>query len=202
LDLDKKDANIKKIAEKALKDEGVLAELLASLKDKDDTIRSNSFEALKYLAEERPEHLYPRWGYVEQLLRDANNYRKFIAVHILARLVKRDNEGRFEKIFDTYYDLLGASVIVAGHVTELSARIVKAKPELEPMITARLLAIDSTTQKHKDLIKAGAIDSFSEYFELIADKGKVIGFVRGLLDCESLKTRKKAKEFLKRFDKE
>jgi hypothetical protein len=37
---------------------------------------------------------------------------------------------------------------------------------------------------------------------LIADKGKVIGFVRGLLDCESLKTRKKAKEFLKRFDKE
>jgi hypothetical protein len=195
LDLDKKEADIQAIAKKAIRDKGLCSQLMQNLLSKKDTIRFNSFEAIKHIAETNPDSLYPHWDFFVELLGDENNYRKFIAVHILARLVKADHEGRFEKILDQYYDLLGASVIVAGHITELSAKIVKAKPKLEPRITARLLDIDSTTQKHKDLIKAGAIDSFMEYYETAEDKEGIIEFVKGQLQSTSPKTKKKAKQF-------
>jgi hypothetical protein len=195
LDLDKKEVDIQAIAKKAVRDEGLFSHLMQNLLSKKDNIRFNSFEILKDIAETNPDSLYPHWDYFVELLSDANNYRKFIAVHILARLVKRDSEGKFERIFDLYYDLLGGSVMVAGHVTELSARIVKAKPELESKVTERLLNIDQTAQKHKDLIKAGAIDSFIEYFDVAKDKESIIEFVRGQLNSTSPKTKKKAKEF-------
>ena len=183
----------------ALKDESALPELLEALKSKDDTERYNSFEVLLRLSEEQPDLLYPRWDFLVDMLDSDNAYWKLIAVRLIANLTRADTENRFEQIFDKYYNLLNDSVIVAGHITANSGKIARAKPELQAEITDRLLDIDETGQKHKDLIKAGAIDSFSEYFEESGDKEKIIGFVKQQLDCESPKTRKKAKEFLKKW---
>lgn len=102
-------------------------------------------------------------------------------------------------IFDKYYNLLNDSVIVAGHITADSGKIAKAQPQLQAKITNRLLNLDETKQKHKDLIKAGAIESFSEYFEESQDKKRIMDFVKQQLHCESPKTRKIAKEFLRRW---
>jgi len=97
-------------------------------------------------------------------------------------------------------DASGKDLILATAVgLEISARIARAKPGLQTKITDRLLNIDKTSQEHKDLIKAGAIESFSEYFEESKDKNEIIEFVKKQLNCESPKTRKKAKEFLKKW---
>jgi hypothetical protein len=194
-DFKKEDLEIGVVVRTALHDKELLAKLMQNLKDKKDTVRFNSFEVLKLIADQNPQYLYPHWEYFTELLRDENNYRKFIAVHILARLVSADGERRFEKIFDQYFGLLGASVIVAGPITELSARIVKARPELEPRVTSMLLNIDNTAQKHKDLIKSGAIESFMEYYDMAKDKEGIVQFVRGQLKSTSPKTKKKAKQF-------
>ena len=193
--VDRKDSIIRGIIQDILTDERSLESHLDNLKHKEDKIRSPSFEALKRIADMQPDLLYNHWDYFVNLLEDKNNYRKFIAVHILARLVCADKDKKFEQIFDFFYNHLGASVIVAGHITELSARIVAAKPELEPVITSRLLNIDKTTQKHKDLIKSGAISSFIEYYDMARDKEGIIQFVRNQLKSTSPKTRKLAKEF-------
>jgi hypothetical protein len=120
-------------------------------------------------------------------------------VRIIANLTSVDTKGKFEKIFRKYYNLLNDSVVVAGHVTADSGKIAKAKPNLQGKITNELLKIDKTNQKHKDLIKAGAIESFSQYFEKSKNKKKMINFVKAQLDCESPKTRKIAKGFLKKY---
>ncbi len=112
-----------------------------------------------------------------------------------------DIQNKFDMIFDTYFDLLNDSVIVAGHVTANSGKIAKAKPQLQTKITNKLLSIDETKQKHKDLIKAGAIESFSAYFEESPDKKRIINFVKQQLHCDSPKTRKTAKEFLTKWNK-
>jgi hypothetical protein len=183
----------------ALKEEKPLSELLEALKSKNDTERYGSFEVLLRLSEQQPELLYAKWDFLAEMLDSANAYRKLIAVRLLANLAGADSENRFEKIFDKYYDLLGDSVIIAGHITASSGRIARAKPGLRAGITDRLLNIDKTTQKHKDLIKAGAIESFGEYFAESDDKEKIMEFVKKQLVGESPKTRKIAREFLKKW---
>ncbi|MCK4636703.1 MAG: hypothetical protein KAT49_02360 [Methanomicrobia archaeon] len=200
-DLDKKDVNIESVAKKALRDGKVLSELSEGLLSKKDTIRYNSFKVLLLISEEHPELLYPKWDFFAELIDSDNSYRKLIAVRLIAKLTKIDTENKFEEIFDKYYNLLNGSVIVAGHITANSGKIAKAIPKLQTKITNELLNIDKTNQKHKDLIKSGAIQSFSEYFEESKDKEKIIEFVRAQLDCGSPKTRKIAKEFLKKWEK-
>jgi hypothetical protein len=179
--------------------EKALSELLEALKSKDDTERYSSFKTLLRLSEEQPELLYPSWDFLAEMLDSDNAYWRLIAVRLIANLAAVDSENRFERIFDKYYDLLNDSVIVAGHITANSGKIARAKPGLQTKITARLLNIDKTSQKHKDLVKAGAIDSFGEFFAESNDKEKIMEFVRQQLTGESPKASKKAKEFLSKW---
>ncbi len=178
-----------------------IPELLKALKSKDDRERYGSFEVLLRVSEEKPESLYPHWEFLAEMLDSQNAYWKLIAVRLIANLTTVDSESRFEEIFDKYYNLLNDSVIVAGHITASSGKIARAKPKLRAAITDRLLNIDKTAQKHKDLIKAGAIESFGDYFAESEDKERIIAFVRQQLNGESPKTRKIAKEFLEKWEK-
>ena len=183
----------------AVIDKKSIPELLTALKSKDDTERYGSFEVLLSISEEKPQTLYPHWDFLAEMLDSQNAYWKLIAVRLLANLTRADAENKFEKIFDKYYNLLNDSVVVAGHITADSGRIARAKPKLQAAITDRLLNIDKTTQKHKDLVKSGAIESFSEYFAESEDKEKIMKFVHQQLNGESPKTRKIAREFLAKW---
>jgi hypothetical protein len=187
----------------ALKDEKVLQELLDGVLSKKDAVRYGSFKALNVLSEKHPERLYGKWDFFVDLMRSGNTHRKYIAIYIIANLTKADAENKFEKLFDAYYGLLGdKSVIPAAHVAVNSGKIALAKPGLLAEITNRLLDIDNTVQRHKDLVKASAIEAFEAYFEQSEDKARIIEFVKAQLNCDSPKTRKKAKEFLKKRNKE
>ena len=131
------------------------------------------------------------------MLESDNAYHKLIAVRILANLTHADKENKFEELFDQYYHLLNDSVIVAGHLAASSGTIAKAKPKLRYKITQKLLSIDQTTQKHKDLVKAYAIDAFNEYFKESENQSEILQFIREQLNSTSPKTRKRAKQFLK-----
>lgn len=199
INLNNKNINIVNIAKKALKDGKILSGLLEGILSKNEIIRSNCFKVLMLLSEEHPLLLYSKWDYFVELLDSDNAFLKFMAVQLIANLTNIDKENKFNKIFNKYYDLLNDSVIVAGHITANSGKIARAKPELQIKITNKLLNIDKTSQKHKDLIKSGAIESFSEYFNESKERKKIIEFVKKQLNCESPKTRKTAKKFLKEW---
>jgi hypothetical protein len=190
-------------AEMAVKDEKVLQELLNGVLSKKDAVRYGSFKALNVLSEKHPEKLYGKWDFFADLMRSDNTHRKYIAIYIIANLTRADSENKFEKLFDAYFGLLGdKSVIPAAHVAVNSGKIALAKPKLEAEITSRLLDIDKTVQRHKDLVKASAIEAFEVYFEKSKDQARIIEFVKAQLNCESPKTREKAKAFLKKWNKE
>ena len=189
-----------KQAELALKDEKVLQELLDGLLSKKDTIRYGSFKALNVLSEKHPERLYGSWDFFADLLASDYTHRKYIAIYIIANLTRVDSEEKFEKLFNTYYELLGdKSVIPPAHVAINSGKIALAKPKLQPEITNKLLEIESTVQRHKDVVKASAIEEFDTYFEESKDQARIMEFVKAQLDCGSPKTRKKARAFLKKW---
>lgn len=200
--LENKNAKPEAVAEMALKDEKVLQELLDGVLSKKDVVRQNSFQALNFLSEKHPDGLYDRWDFFADLIRRGNAFHKYIAIYIIANLTKADSENKFGKIFDAYYGLLGdKSVIPPAHVAVNSGKIALAKPTLQGEITNRLLDIDNAVQRHKDLVKASAIESFDAYFEESKDQARIIEFVKAQLNCESPKTRKFAKEFLEKWSK-
>jgi hypothetical protein len=201
--LEDKNAKPEAVAGMALTDENVLQKLLDGVLSKKDVVRHNSFQTLNFLSEQHPEKLYGKWDFFANLIYTGNSFHKYIAIYIVANLTKADAENKFEKIFDAYYALLGdESVIPAAHAAVNSGKIALAKPNLQAEITNRLLNIDNTVQKHKDLVKASAIEAFDAYFEKSEDKARIIEFVKAQLNCESPKTRKKAKAFLKKWDVE
>ena len=198
-DLNDKNMNVESMAKEALKDEKMLSELLDNLKTKNETVRYNSSKVLNLLSEKNPEVLYPKWDYFVELLGSDHTYRKLSVIPLLANLVRIDTKKKFEDIFEKFFGLMNdRSVIPAAWVAANSGRIAKSKPELQTRITDRLLSIDQTHHdpERKDLIKAGAIESFAEYYEEAADKKKILEFVKRQQECKSPKTRKIANEFL------
>ena len=190
------------IAKKAIKDQELLSKLLEGILSKEDEIRYPSFKALLIISEEDPEVLYPKWDFLAGLINSDNSYRKLIALRLIANLTKADTENKFEEIFDDYYSILDEDkMMTAGHLAGNSGKIAKAKPKLQSKITNKLLNIDKTHRgKQKELIKAYAIEAFDEYYEESEDKKKIIEFVKKRLESESPKTRKKAKEFLEKWE--
>ena len=202
VNLDKKSIDIKAIAKKALKDSALMAELLDNLWSKKETIRYNSHKVLALISEEQPKTLYSSWDYLVKFLDSDNTYHKLSAVILLANITSVDRDGKFEKIFDKFYGLLeDRSFITAAYVSQASGKIALAKPKLQSKITNRLLRIDEThhQQERKDLAKAGIIEAFEQYYDQTRNKKKIVEFVEKQLNCESPKTRKKAKEFLERL---
>jgi HEAT repeat protein len=201
-ELQDKNADIKDIVGKAIENKELFFDLLDGLKSKNETIRYNCSKVLTLITRERAEILYPSWDYLVEFLHSENSYQKMSAANLLANLIKVDDEKKFEEIFDEYFDLLDdKSMILGVYVAQNAAQIVFAKPQMEDRITNRLLNIDKTHHfaDRKELIKAGAIESFSKYFEISGFKSEILDFVSDQQNSKSPKLRKLAKQFLQKW---
>jgi hypothetical protein len=202
-ELDKKDVDVASLAKRVLEDMEVLPELLDGILASKDFIRFNSFKVLLFISEEHPEVVYPRWDFFSALLDSDNSYQQYIAIYLISSLARADDSARLEGIFDKLYSILdGEGTITAAHLARNSGKIARAKPKLRARITERLLNIDRNHRgKQKELIKGHAIEAFDEYFEEAENQPEILEFVRKQLQSQSPKTRKLAREFLKKRDR-
>ncbi|HPF52602.1 MAG TPA: hypothetical protein PK335_13555 [Draconibacterium sp.] len=180
-----------------------IAENIEGLQSSNDKIREQHFKILYPLSLSNPELLYPYWDIFIEMLHKAEVSNKYYAIHLLARLIKVDFDNRFNEISDYWFNELlnDESPVVSLHIAEKSGMIALAKPKLEKEITARLLNIDETSKcRHIDLQKAYVLSAFDSYFERISDKRKVIEFILDQQNSPSTKTKKKAKELVRKYD--
>jgi len=198
--LEDKKLDVKNLAQDAISDENLFKELLSGVKSKDNTIRSNSFQALLIVSKDEPEFLYPEWDYFHDLLLSTNNYHKYIDIYILANLTQADDKDKFSEIFDDYFGILaGEKVMNASHVALNSPTIIKNKPELQSKIIGLLLDIENIHQgKQKELVKAYVIEALMKIYPDAQDKDKIREFVKSQLESSSPKTRDMASCFLDR----
>jgi len=198
LDLSKKKINIRNLATKALADKELLAKLLENMRVKDCNVRFNSFKALLEISTSHPKVLYPKWDYFVELLFSKNTYERYQAIFLISNLVSVDKQKKFDKLFDKYFGILSEKVtIVPATLVVNAGKIAKAKPKLQAKITKKLLNIEKIHKgKQIEMIKAGVIEAFDDYFEEVKDKKKILAFVEKQLESESPKTKKAAKDFL------
>ena len=177
-----------------------IQESIKGLQSDNDKIRYKQFKILLPISEKNPESLYPHWDVLVDLLKKNEVSNKYYAICLIANVVKVDKQDKFEKIFNQFYNLLNhESPVVSPNIAGASGKIVNAKPHLESKITNKLLKVDSTSKsRYLDLMKSYVIQAFDGYFDKIKNKKKIIKFVENQLNSTSPKTRKLAKEFLKK----
>lgn len=206
MSITKKNAKIqaKNIVKQVLEDNEYFSEILKGIKAKEDSIRYPNAIALEILSENNPEIVYPEWDFFVELLGSNNAYHKSIAISTISNLTVIDEEKKFKAVFYLFFKFIDdKSVIVARKLCIYAGRIAKAKPEFKTEITNILLSINETQHNpsRKDLIKGDIIESFSEYFEDIKDKKKILEFVVTQQSSSSPSTVKKAKDFLSKWGK-
>lgn len=202
--LEKKDANIGGIAEKALKDEKVLSEVMDGVSSDKARIKYGCAKVLRVLAERNPEVLYPKWNFFTNLLNNSNTFLKSDGVFTLGHLARVDSKNKIEEVFDKLYSLLDdESMITAANLVGVSAIIATAKPELQPKITDKLLSINQTHHgsECRNILKGHAITTFEAYFQDSSDKKRILDFIKAELKNTRPATRKKAERFLKKWSK-
>jgi hypothetical protein len=200
-DLQKKNINPKTYADKIIKKPDLIKQYLEGLLSKNETYRYNCFKIIYNVSEKKPDILYPYWDFFENHLRSKNNYHKMSAVLIIANLSSVDKEKKFERLFDEFYGYLKSEkTITSIYIVKSSGRIACSKPHLNEKITKILLNIEKIHPgKQIELVKSAAIESFSDYFEYIENKKAIIDFVKNQTISVSPKTRKIAKDFLKKY---
>jgi hypothetical protein len=174
---------------------------------KKQPLKNNSFKTLLAMAQENPGILYTDWDFFAGLIEpDKGADTKYIGLYIIAHLTAADNEGKFKKLFDSFYALLDDdSLIPAAHVSLVSGIIVNNLPELESRITNKLLEIEATHHApgRRDLIKSYIIEAFDTYFDKItnsADRKRILAYITAQQECLSPKTEKCARAFIKKWE--
>lgn len=201
-DLNNKDFKPISLVDKAINNQKILEKLLEGLTSKNHTYRNNSFQVVFLISEKEPEVLYPQWDFFFNFLKSRNNFHKVIAIKLLANLIKIDTENKFKAIFNDYIEQLRSeSIMTARTLVQNLGKIANSNPDLIKKITEVLFSVEKQREhfQHKELIKADVINTFSEIFDLIEDKHKVVNYIKAQIKSESPKTRKSAQLFLKRY---
>lgn len=111
-----------------------------------------------------------------------------------------DTKKKFEKLFDKYFAFLESQVMtLARFVAQSAGKIARNKPALQSKITGKLLAVEQSHQKQKELIKTDVISSFDLYFDESEKKEEILAFVAKQTKSSSPKTKKAATAFLKKY---
>jgi hypothetical protein len=152
------------------------------------------------LAISHPALLMPFWDQFTAELNDPRADQQYIGIRLIAELIPLDTAYRFDSIFDLFFGMLTApGLINANQVAGVAGKIVLARPDLEQRITRMLLTLQNP---HLDairngLVKSYAIESFSQYIEVVKDLAPIFNFVFELLESPSPRARKAAAKFLK-----
>ena len=208
-ELDKKGADIAKVAAAAIKKPELIAECIEGVKAPKGTLRYGYEKVLRLISEQRPELVYPYFADFVAMMDHPNSFLKWGAILTIANLTAVDEDGRFEKIFNKYYaPIKGPVMVSAANAIGGSAKIAFSKPTLTEQIVREILKVekakftkhDQPSPECRNVAIGQAIDTFGQIFVQIENKGPVIKFVKRQLTNTRPKVVKKAEQFLKKHN--
>jgi hypothetical protein len=200
-----KETRAEEVANRVIEKPGLVPFLLKGFMMKPASYKFKSAKILVLISKDKPEILYPHFGFFAEQLDNENTILKWNALMVVANLTPVDSEKKFDKLFDKFYDLMKqGNLVTAANVVNHSPVIAKSKPYFEQSITQKILQIDRLelpTLECYNVLKGHAITAFDRYFEQVKNKREVIEFVKRELDNTRKAVKKKAEKFLKKWDK-
>ena len=151
-----------------------------------------------------PELIYPFWKQIASLLHHENSYHRDFALDIIGNLTKVDRENHFAEIVDEYFCIINDKKFMTGNCCIKNLRkIYQYKSQLRDRVIDTLLNIDNLcnyTDKQKGVLKGDVLEIFNEVYEDVPRRDEINEFIKAEVNSISPKTRKKAKELIKKYN--
>ena len=200
-----KNVDVGKFAEIVINEESIRQEIIKQmLNNKHIMVYYHSYNILAKSSELKPELVYRYWNDFASLLNHKNSYHRDFGLTLIANLTKIDSENKFSSVFDDYFKCLNdAKFMTARHCIQNTAKILTNKSELNEDILNILLNIDELCnfpEKQKALLKSDVINVFDEFYREINNKEMINKFVKVELNSISPKTKKRAREFILKYE--
>jgi len=166
-------------------------------------VKYGSSKALRLASREAPEMVYPHFDRFVAQLAGENTIFRWNAAWTLGHLAAADQAGRIEKLLSRFCaPIAGPELIGAANVIGAAAEIALAKPHLADRIAGQILHVERAsyaTPECQNVAIGHAIRSLGRFFPAVKRKGPVLEFVRRQLGNPRPATRRKAQQFLKRW---
>jgi hypothetical protein len=178
---------------------------LKDLSSKNPKVKYAAAKRLTVLSAINPAKLYPRLDFFIKMLDHENQILKWTAIDVVGHLAESDKMKNVDRILKRLFGLLNAGkLITAGHAVQALVGIASVKPKYRDRINRELLKVERyqyDTAECRNIVIGFVIKTIGPLHAGSKDKKPVIGFVKRQLKNRRPATRKKAEQFLKRWDK-
>ena len=177
---------------------------LTDLFSEDPKIKYTCSKNLLALAKENPAELYPDLEFFVKLLDNENRILKWTAIDVIGSLARADKARAIDKLMGRIIRLLNTgNMITANHAITALTDIALARPEYRATVTDELLKVEHynyETDECRNIAIGKVILAISTYFASLEDKEATLKFVKRQTGNTRNATRKKAEQFLKRYN--
>jgi hypothetical protein len=178
---------------------------LTDLFSEDPKIKYTCSKNLLALAKDNPAELYPDLEFFVKLLDNENKILKWTAIDVIGSLVRADKARAVGKLMGRIVRLLNTgNMITAHHAITALTDIALARPEYQAAITDELLKVEHynyDTDECRNITIGKVILAISTYFARLEDQEATLEVVKRQTKNSRNATRKKAEQFLKRYQR-
>lgn len=204
-DISIKEVDIKYFKDIAIEDREIRDEFIRLLSHNKIMVYYHAFYIVDAASEERPDLFYAYWEAIKPLLRDANSYKRDIALTLLANMSLVDDQDNFDEVKDEYVTLICDPKFMTAQccVTQL-CKIVTAQEKYIPYVVDTLLEFKGLLpykDKQKALLMRDIIKVLASCYHKGYRELEILEFIEGQLQSISPTTRKYAKELMKNMTK-
>ena len=199
-----KDFDVDEFVQMAISDENARHEIVHQmLTNPAIMVYYHCYYVVDKASQKQPELFYQYWDEIAGLLHHRNSYHRDFALEIIGNLTKVDQENRFSEIEDTYFGIINDEKFMTGNCCVKNLlKVYRHEARLRGRIIETLLDIDNRcdyTEKQKAVLKADVLDIFDEVYEEVPEQDEINEFIRAEVNCISPKTRRKAKDLVRKY---
>lgn len=181
-----------------------IEEWIRELSAQPTRLKYGSSKALRLASRDAPEMVYPHFALFVAQLAGENTILRWNAAWTLGHLAAADHAGRVEKLLRRLCaPIAGPELIGAANAIGAAAEIALAKPRLADRIAGQILKVERAsyaTPECRNVAIGHAIRSLGRFFPAVKRKRPILGFVRRQLGNPRPATRRKAGQFLQRWE--
>ena len=196
---------------KNIKEDNKIIPLLFEIIETDKkSVKYQAEKVLRELSIEEPKLLYPYFERLIRLLNSNNNFIRLGVILSIPNLLEVDTCNKWMRINKKYLSILETdNVAEFGNVLKGIDKITKYHKEEEQYIIPILLNTNSHEFIHRDKVSQECndvaiglvIDCFNKIYNKSNYKKEILEFIRNNQYCNKESVRKKAKRFLRLYDR-
>lgn len=160
------------------------------------------FYAIENACQEDPQSFYEYWDGFSGLLEHPNSYHRNFGLVLISLLAGVDVDQNLDVLLPKYLNHMSdEKYLTSLYCAQGCTRIIQVRPDLSSQILDRLLAQDADSpysDSQAALLKAEILNFLDQSFAIQLPDEKIINWIVSASTCASPKTRKIAKELLKK----